>query len=41
MAKTELIYGIHASRHLLESSADSIVEIWVQQECLEELLQLT
>ncbi len=32
MAKTELAYGIHACRHLLDSSPEDIVEVWVQQD---------
>ncbi len=43
MAKTELSYGIHACRHLLESNAENIVEVWAQQDTrgqgLKELLQ--
>ena len=30
MAKTEIIFGIHAVKHALERSADNVLEIWLQ-----------
>jgi len=46
MAKTEIIYGIHAVKHALEQSAENIIEIWVQEskrtaKQLEWLVQLS
>jgi len=46
MAKTEIIYGIHAVKHALEQSAEDIIEIWVQEskrsaKQLEWLIQLS
>ena len=29
--KTEIIYGVHAVRHALEYSADTVIELWLQQ----------
>lgn len=31
MAKSELIYGIHACRHLLERSPERVLEAWLQE----------
>ena len=46
MAKTEIIYGIHAVKHVLEQSAEDVIEIWVQEskrsaKQLEWLMQLS
>jgi len=38
MAKTDLVYGIHAVRHLLERAPEQILEAWVQESAHGEAL---
>lgn len=39
MAGTDLVYGLHAVRHLLDRSPDRILEAWVQENTPGESLQ--
>lgn len=39
MAKGELVYGIHAVRHLLEQTPERVLEAWIQESARSETLR--